>query len=160
MKSIGPRACLTILVLAVQACGGRAREEVDIPRLVIPEPEIRQPRGEPHPRPPNMADAPVLAHFTLLPELINRAHVTTMVRSLYPSALREAGVGGRAMVWLLIDESGHVLKSQIHTTSGREEFDDAALRVSMEMEFKAAEDHGQVVMVWIALPIVFERDAE
>jgi TonB family protein len=101
--------------------------------------------GEPHFTP-----------FTEKPELRNRDVVGKALVRSYPPLLRDAGIGGTVMTWLLIDENGKVVNAKVKESSGLRELDNAALQVARVMEFRAAENNGIPVNVWIALPVVFK----
>ena len=90
------------------------------------------------------------------PELRNAAEVQRALVANYPPLLRDAGVGGNATVWFLIDEAGVVRRTQVSRTSGRGELDEAALRVARTMRFTPAENRGTRVPVWVEIPIQFQ----
>ena len=100
--------------------------------------------------------APSFTPFTQQPELTNREDIADALRNEYPPLLKSAGIGGRAMVWVLIDETGDVVKTQLNEPSGYDALDQAALRVVAAMKFKPAENRGRAVPVWISLPVVFQ----
>lgn len=103
----------------------------------------------------NVEDAPILTPFTVRPELKNRDQVARALQRAYPPLLRDAGVGGTAVVWILIDEDGTVIKAQLKSSSGHEALDQAALDAGKLMRFTPALNRDQRVKVWIELPIVF-----
>lgn len=98
---------------------------------------------------------PVFTPFTDRPELTNRAEVQQALQQNYPPLLRDAGIGGDAMVWFLIDETGEVADVRISRSSGRPALDDAALAVARTMRFTPARNRDEPVPVWVAIPIVF-----
>jgi TonB family protein len=102
-------------------------------------------------------EQPEFTPFTVAPEVRNRAHVQRVLQEVYPSELREAGIGGTAVVHFFIDETGQVQNVQIHQASGHGVLDEAALEVAREFEFTPAENQGEAVPVWIAIPIVFQN---
>ncbi|HET9985752.1 MAG TPA: energy transducer TonB [Longimicrobiales bacterium] len=99
--------------------------------------------------------APVFTPFTVRPELKNRAEVARALERFYPPLLRDAGVGGTAVVWFLIDEDGRVVKTQLKASSGHDTLDRAALDVGNLMRFTPALNRDQRVKVWIELPVLF-----
>jgi protein TonB len=103
----------------------------------------------------NVEDAPIFTPVTVRPELKNREEVARALERLYPPLLRDAGVGGTAVVWCLIDEEGRVIKTQLKVPSGHDALDRAALEVGNLMRFTPALNRDQRVKVWIQLPIVF-----
>ena len=60
------------------------------------------------------------------------------------------------LTWLLIDETGEVIKTQVKEGSGHDALDNAAMKVADIMQFTPALNCDQKVKVWIALPIVFK----
>jgi len=104
----------------------------------------------------NVEAAPTFTPYTVAPELKNREAVGRALLKNYPPLLRDAGIGGRVLIWALIDETGKVTKVQVKEPSGHEAFDAAALKVGEIMEFTPALNRDQKVKVWIQLPIVFK----
>ncbi len=100
--------------------------------------------------------APTFTPYTVAPELKNREAVGRALQKNYPPLLRDAGIGGKVLIWALIDEGGKVLKTQVKEGSGHDALDAAALKVGEIMEFTPALNRDQKVKVWIALPIVFK----
>jgi len=103
----------------------------------------------------NIEAAPVFTPYTVKPELKNREAVSRALVRNYPPLLRDAGIGGTVLTWLLIDETGNVIKTQVKDGSGHDALDQAALKVADIMQFTPALNRDQKVKVWIALPIVF-----
>ena len=93
--------------------------------------------------------------FTVRPEVRNRAHMARVLRREYPSALRDAGIGGQVRVLFLISEEGEVLDARIDEPSNHQSLDRAALRVAHEIEFTPALNRDQAVQVWVSIPITF-----
>lgn len=100
-------------------------------------------------------EKPVLTPFTVRPELRNRPVVQRALADNYPPLLRDAGIGGETLMWVHIDETGVVKRSQVHTSSGYPALDSAAVQVTRSMAFAPAQDEGKPIPVWIAIPIVF-----
>lgn len=107
----------------------------------------------------DVSAAPTFTPYTVAPRLKNREDVARALQRYYPDMLRDAGVGGRVLVWFLIDENGHVRKFQVKETSGHDALDQAALKVADVMEFTPALNRDQKVAVWVALPVVFSASA-
>lgn len=104
----------------------------------------------------DIGSAPTFTPYTVAPELKNRSEVAQALQRNYPPLLRDSGVGGKVLVWFLIDEKGQVKKTQIKESSGHEALDQAALKVADVMRFSPALNRDQKVAVWVALPIVFQ----
>ncbi len=99
--------------------------------------------------------APTLPSFTVAPELKNRAEYSKAVRKHYPRMLEKAGIGGRVLLWMLIDEEGQVLEIKVLRSSGHSAFDSAAVSVAGIMRFAPALDGEQPVMCEVVIPIDF-----
>ena len=97
----------------------------------------------------------LLMSMRVQPEITNRSEMEEALTREYPRSLRNAGVGGQVIVYLFISETGQVLDKRVSQTSGREELDAAALRVADVFRFTPAWIEGEVVQVWIQLPITF-----
>jgi len=102
-----------------------------------------------------LEDAPRFTPFTLAPELTNRAEITRLLVRNYPPLLRDAGIGGKVLVWVFIDDQGAVLKTQVEEGSGYDALDQAALGVAGSMKFRAAQNRDKNVPVWVEIPVVF-----
>jgi protein TonB len=104
----------------------------------------------------NIEAAPVFTPYTVKPDLKNREAVGRALVRNYPPLLRDAGIGGTTLVWILIDESGNSVKAQVKESSGHDALDQAAIKVADIMLFTPALNRDQKVKVWIQLPIVFK----
>ena len=104
----------------------------------------------------NIEAAPVFTPYTVKPELRNREAVQRALVRNYPPLLRDAGIGGTTLLWMLIDETGTVQKTQVKEKSGHDALDQAAQKVGEVMQFTPALNRDQKVKVWIQLPIVFK----
>ncbi len=112
------------------------------------------------PPPPDAVDAdissaPIFTPYTVKPSITNRLEVRRALEREYPPLLRDAGIGGTTVVWFFIDETGAVKNQQVHTSSGHQSLDEAALRVAPVFKFIAALNRDKAVAVWIELPITF-----
>ncbi|HEX6590275.1 MAG TPA: M56 family metallopeptidase, partial [Longimicrobiales bacterium] len=130
--------------------------EVAEPRLPVPTPMDAVSDTPPPAVRPNVEDVPSFTPMTQRPTLRNIDEMRAALRRFYPPVLRDAGVGGTATVWFLIDETGRVQRTQIQRSSGNATLDEAALQVARMMEFTPARNRDREVAVWIQLPIVFD----
>ena len=101
------------------------------------------------------SDSPTFTPYTVQPDIKNRAEVAAALERNYPPLLRDAGIGGTAHVWFLIDKGGLVQRVIINESSGHGALDDAALKVASTIEFTPALNRDDPVPVWISLPITF-----
>ncbi|MDE2795633.1 MAG: TonB family protein [Gemmatimonadota bacterium] len=104
----------------------------------------------------DLSAAPAWTHVDVYPFLKNRAEVERALESEYPPLLRDAGIGGTVKVWFFINEAGELVKTQVHTSSGHQALDDAAMRVARVYEFSPATNEGEAVPVWVALDVTFK----
>jgi len=75
----------------------------------------------------------------------------------YPALLRDRRIGGKTVVWLLVDEGGRVTQQQIRESSGYRELDEAAFRVTRGFRFSPAKHCGKPVPVWVGVPVTFSN---
>ena len=129
------------------------------PGITIPD--ITFPDNPPGtlPSPPNRVEkppnSPRWVPVDVLPYIKNRNELQRALEREYPALLRDAGIGGTTRVWFYIDETGKVVKTQVHTSSGHKPLDDAALRVAHLYEFAPALHHDKAVSVWVSLDVTF-----
>lgn len=111
------------------------------------------------PRSPAPAtDGPTFTPMTVRPTLANAAEVQQALRREYPPMLRDAGIGGRALLWFHIDATGSVVDVRLNEGSGFEALDEAAQRVARTMRFTPAYNRDEPVAVWVAIPITFSSN--
>ena len=103
----------------------------------------------------DLAAAPQFTPMTVRPELMNVEDVLKTLTRTYPPLLRDAGIGGTAVMWFFIDENGTVVRTQLSRSSGYPALDDAAARVAEVMKFSPAMNRDRKVPVWVEIPIVF-----
>lgn len=129
----------------------------DIP---IPEVTFEDNLPETLPPPPDNVEkpSPETPHWVpvdVLPYIKNRDEITRALTREYPPLLRDAGIGGTTRVWLYVDETGKVTRTQVHTPSGHTPLDEAALRIAPLYEFAPALNRDKPVAVWVALNVTF-----
>lgn len=104
----------------------------------------------------DVSSRPMWTAVDQYPTLTNGDEIQQLLESEYPPLLRDAGIGGTVKVWLFVDENGEVLKSQVHSGSGHQALDEAALRVADHYDFSPATNRGKAVSVWVALDVAFK----
>jgi len=102
-----------------------------------------------------LEEQPVFTPYTVAPSLKDRQWAVQVVRDKYPRILRDAGIGGRVVVWAFIDEKGVVRNCQIHTSCGNTALDSAAVAAVTEFTFHPALNYDKKVPVWVSIPITF-----
>jgi protein TonB len=130
-----------------------ARERVPVSPAGAP---VQEPARVEARRPvPQLSAQPTFTPMTARPELQNAREVQQALIRSYPPALRDAGIGGTAVIWFFVDEEGKVAKLQLSKSSGYPALDEAALFVGSTMRFAPARNRDRVVPVWIEIPILF-----
>lgn len=104
----------------------------------------------------DLSRAPTFTPFTVNPVLQNPGEIAGLLQKVYPSALRDAGIGGTVVMWIFLDEEGVVRNKQVRESSGYDAFDAAALEVVPMMRFSPAYNRDRRVPVWISLDVLFE----
>lgn len=99
--------------------------------------------------------APTFTPYTVAPVLKNPSEVQRALVRQYPPLLRDAGVTGTTLLWILIDQRGDVLKTVVKKSSGTTQLDAAASEVAKVMRFSPGINHDIKVMVWVAIPLSF-----
>ena len=106
----------------------------------------------------DISAAPAFTPYTVAPDRINDNEIVRALEREYPPLLRDAGIGGTVQVWFFIDETGIVQNQRVHTSSGHQALDDAALRVAPVFRFTPALNRDNAVPVWVAFPITFRTN--
>ena len=105
-----------------------------------------------------MARRPTFTPREVEPQLRNREDFAATLERLYPAALKQAGIGGRTLLWVFVTEQGLVSAVRIYESSGTPQLDGAAVEAMRTAEFSPAENRGEPVPVWIALPVTFQSN--
>ncbi len=75
---------------------------------------------------------------------------------VYPEIARKAGVEGRVIVHVLVDEHGNVVATKILKSLGNNGCDEAAVRAIKSVKWKPAMQRDRPVKVWVAIPVIFK----
>lgn len=127
--------------------------------IALLEEALRTGRAQPVPPPspaPDLTEGPTFTPYTMAPQLRNTSVVQEALTREYPPLLRDAGIGGQALVHVLVDAEGAVTDARVSRESGHAALDAAALRVARTFRFAPARNGDEPVPVWIALPIRFQ----
>jgi TonB family protein len=106
-------------------------------------------------RPGDVRERPVYIARDVEPRLRNGSEVRRLLQKVYPPMLREAGIGGRVVLWVFVETDGTAGVCQVHQSSGYPALDQAARQVAQRMVFDPAQSRDRPVAVWIAQPIDF-----
>lgn len=74
----------------------------------------------------------------------------------YPEELWDAGVQGKTVLSIRVNEQGSVDSVKVDTTSGHKGFDSAAVAGTRELRFAPATRGGAPVARWVVLPVEFQ----
>ena len=108
--------------------------------------------AEPTPAaPPAPVEAPKPS--VIVPPVIDAKHSCTLPE--YPPAARRLELTGAVVLRFLIDTDGHVIDSQVQTSSGHAELDDAAREALSRCQFKPGTADGKPQQSWAKLKYVW-----
>ncbi len=130
--------------------------------ITITETTLEANPPEDLPPPPVMAvesnpgDRGGFSVFEVNPVVQNVPEITRALEREWPRFLKDAGLGGTAVVHFEIDEEGKVIRAYIHESTGFEALDEAALRVANIYEFSPALNRDKPVKVRVAIPVSFK----
>jgi protein TonB len=103
-----------------------------------------------------IAEGPSAAPYETGPELLDPPQFGALLMRSYPPALKKAGVGGTAVLWVFVGRSGAVKSTRLVTSSGHEELDLVAREVLSQSRFAPAMNQGRPIDAWVQLPVEFQ----
>jgi periplasmic protein TonB len=105
----------------------------------------------------DLSDQPAFTPRTVDPRLSDgqRTALTRYLERNYPPTLRDAGIDGRVVLWVFVDESGQVQNTRVVESSGYPQFDAIAQQALRTVTFSPAMNRDQRVPVWVQLPIQY-----
>ncbi len=109
----------------------------------------------PPPKTGSVKDRPSFIPRDVDPRATNDDEIRRLLKRYYPPMLRDAGIGGTVTLWLFVNDQGQVEKIQLQKSSGYEAFDQAAVKVANNMEFKPAINRDKPIGVWVSRNITF-----
>lgn len=132
-------------------------EEITIAEIIFYETAAEGPPPPPVIQEIELSEEPAFTPFEVRPMLRNLPEFQKKLLDLYPLMLKQAGVGGIAVLWIFIDEEGTVQNTRIVESSGYPELDAVAEEaVRSTAKFTPALNRDIAVPVWIQMPITFE----
>ncbi len=138
-----------------------ATESEDIPEdVTIMDTDLDLDAPPPPPPPPPGArqrqeDSPIFMAWEEAPELIR----STQVIPEYPPIARKAGVEGKVILQIVIDEQGNVLTADVVFAQPSGIFEEAAIKAIMQWKFKPAKQRDKPIKVRMAWPMEFSLKA-
>ena len=123
-----------------------ATESEDIPDdVTIMDTDIDLDAPPPPPPPPpgraGYEESPIFLAWEEAPQLIK------MVKPSYPEIARKAGVEGKVILQIVVDERGNVLEAQVIVAQPPGIFEDAAIEAIMQWKFKPAKQRDKPIKV-------------
>jgi protein TonB len=109
----------------------------------------------PPPKTGSVKDRPSFIPRDVDPRATNDDEIRRLLKRYYPPMLRDAGIGGTVTLWLFVNDQGQVEKIQLQKSSGYDAFDQAAVKVANNMEFKPAINRDKPIGVWVSRNITF-----
>jgi periplasmic protein TonB len=106
----------------------------------------------------DLSEQPAFTPRTVEPRLGDAAR-NQLMRHLernYPPALRDAGIAGRVVLWVFINEQGQVQNTRVVESSGYPQFDALAQEALRTVSFSPAMNRDQRVPVWVQLPVAYQ----
>ncbi|MFY9303681.1 MAG: TonB family protein, partial [Atribacterales bacterium] len=95
-------------------------------------------------RQPNQIEALLdLTRSDFSDEKIVPPKIISILQPKYPQNLRKRGIEGQLRLKVLIDQEGNVTQAEIHTSSGYQDFDQSAIEVVYQWQFKPAQIEGK-----------------
>lgn len=137
-----------------QVAEANVDEDVTISPTTFDENPVE--RLPPPPESGSVTDRPSFIPRDVDPRLRNGGEIQELLQRLYPPNLKEAGIGGRVVLWLFVDANGEVQQTQVQQSSGYDAFDQAAAQVAQNMDFAPAVNQDKPIGVWINQPINFQ----
>ena len=130
---------------------------VPLPAVPLPVVPFRQGDGAP-PLPANASvmERPQFVPHTTLPILADPQSIERTLEAEYPTALRDAGIGGTVVAYLFVNTDGRVSKIFMKTSSGHWELDRVAFRVAELAPFLPGTNEGTPVGMWIEIQVPFK----
>lgn len=132
-------------------------EDITIGEVTFDENPVSDLPPPPSGRGVDLSDEPAFTPREVDPRLTNTAAFQRAMERAYPATLKDAGIGGRVLLWVFVTESGEVGNVRVYESSGYPQLDAAAEKVMRETAtFSPAMNREQRVPVWVALPVTFQ----
>jgi TonB family protein len=103
------------------------------------------------PHVPKPGETPIFMAWEDAPELIP----VTQVRPEYPAIALKAGLEGKVILQIVIDEEGNVIQADVILAQPPGVFEDAAIKAIRQWKFKPAKQRDKAIKVRMAWPVEF-----
>lgn len=132
-------------------------EDITIGEVTFEENPVSDLPPPPTGRGVDLSSEPAFTPREVDPRLTNTTAFQRAMERAYPATLKDAGIGGRVLLWVFVTESGEVGNVRVYESSGYPQLDAAAEKVMRETAtFSPAMNREQRVPVWVALPVTFQ----
>lgn len=132
-------------------------EDITIGEVTFEENPVSELPPPPSGQGVDLSEQPAFTPREVEPELSNRTEFARALERAYPAMLKDAGIGGRVLLWVFVTEQGTVGNVRVYESSGQPQLDAAAEKVMREAaKFRPALNREQRVPVWVALPVTFQ----
>lgn len=91
--------------------------------------------------------------YDMAPGITNPDEIRDLMREEYPPLLRDAGIGGRAVLLISVDDMGQVQDASLERGTGHEALDELALELAKMFRFSPAQIGGRPIPIWVTVPI-------
>ncbi|MFQ5690099.1 MAG: energy transducer TonB [Gemmatimonadota bacterium] len=129
-------------------------EDITISKTTFEENPVEQ-LGPPPPARKREAKRRPFIPYDVAPRLLNGEEIRRVLQREYPRSLRQAGLGGRVVLWVFVNARGVVEKAQVEGSSGNATLDEAARQVALRMRFSPALNRDRPTAVWVQQPVAF-----
>ncbi len=133
----------------------------EVPVVAAPSAPVTEVRSAPPPLaaapavPAAPAVAAAVAPSVRGPVTVSGVEYLSPPKVEYPLSAKRAGIEGKVMLRVLIDEKGQAQRADIQQSSGHARLDDAARSAAMRALFKPHLEDGQPMPVYALIPISF-----
>ena len=146
-----------------EAARAAARAQEEATKVYEEAVRARGEAAKPHASGDGSSDMPFWAPRDVDPNFRDERSMYALAVCLeehYPVSLRDAGIGGKVVVWAYVDETGDVVKTQLNKSSTHAGMDEVAVREVRDCpgaEFSPGMVGDRPAALWVAIPITFNQ---
>jgi len=143
------RTIIFITALTILPFSGYCTKDTRLPQDIPPQPGVDNVYAE-----TNRDEIPDLIPPEILPRIIGGlSEIHKRIR--YPEEAKKAGIQGRVVIQVLVDENGKPIEFKVLTSSGYG-LSQAAIDAISQVRFTPAILRGAPVKFWMNIPITFK----